>query len=67
VAKNFLAEELGKPNPMLCKHIENIRSFVRRKMVIFNNFLILKEPRMSARVIDSGMSIERIGGPALSS
>jgi len=32
------------------EHIENIRSFVRRKTVIFNNILIIKEPRMSAFV-----------------
>ena len=30
------------------EHIENIRPFVRRKTVLFNNFLIIKEPRMSA-------------------
>ena len=30
------------------EHIENIRPFVRRKTVLFNNILIIKEPRMSA-------------------
>ena len=29
------------------EHIENVRSFVNKKTVIFKHFCIIKEPRMS--------------------
>jgi hypothetical protein len=49
IYKGLRERIVGKTrSEVMGEHIENVRSFVRRKTVIFKDFSIIKEPRMSA-------------------